>query len=157
MPYVWRQLRLMGVAERDLEDGCQEVFVIVDRRLAEFEGRSALRTWIHRIAYWVASDYRKRARRRNELPHYEPPEQVMTASPHADLETQRAWQKLLSLLDQLPHAQRQVFVLFEIQGRPMREVIELLGCSSSSAYAWLDAARETLRANLTTAHVEDRS
>lgn len=146
MPYVWRQLRLMGVAERDLDDGCQEVFVIVHRRLAEFEGRSSLRTWIHRIAYWVASDHRKRVRRGNELAHDEAPQPP--APPHAELETEQAWRRLLGLLEQLPEVQRQVFVHFEIQGRPMSEIIELLGCSSSSAYAWLDSARETLRSNL---------
>src|SRR5688572_631436 len=43
--YVWRTLRHLGVADADLEDVCQEVFVTVHRKLPEFEGRSKLRTW----------------------------------------------------------------------------------------------------------------
>src|SRR5687767_5895670 len=42
--YVWRTLRHLGVADADLEDVCQEVFVTVHRKLPEFEGRSKLRT-----------------------------------------------------------------------------------------------------------------
>src|SRR3954466_4042923 len=60
--FVWRTLRYLGVAEADLEDVCQEVFLVVHRRLAEFEGRSSVRTWVYGIALRVASDYRKRAR-----------------------------------------------------------------------------------------------
>jgi hypothetical protein len=38
--FVWRVLRRHGVREADLEDVCQEVFMVVHRRLGEFEGRS---------------------------------------------------------------------------------------------------------------------
>ena len=48
--FVWRVLRRHGVPERELEDGCQEVFVVVHRKVAEFEGRSSVRTWIYGIA-----------------------------------------------------------------------------------------------------------
>src|SRR5262245_49705869 len=58
--YVWRTLRHLGVADADLEDVCQEVFVTVHRKLPEFEGRSKLRTWLYGICLRVASDYRRR-------------------------------------------------------------------------------------------------
>ena len=62
-PYVWRVLRRMGVREADVEDVTQEVFVVVHRRLPEFEGRSAMRTWIYGICLRVASDHRRRGKR----------------------------------------------------------------------------------------------
>src|SRR5687768_12337360 len=59
-------LRGRGVAERDLPDAEQDVFLVVHRKLGEFEGRSSLGTWLHRIARNVASEHRRRAHRRYE-------------------------------------------------------------------------------------------
>ena len=64
--YVFRALRRLGVDESDVEDVCQEVFLVVDRRLPEFEGRSSLRTWIYAICLRCASRYRKRPHLRRE-------------------------------------------------------------------------------------------
>src|SRR3954469_17470883 len=72
--FVWRTLRYLGVAEADLEDVCQEVFLVVHRRLPEFEGRSSIRTWVYGIALRVASDYRKRARVYRERTSEVPPQ-----------------------------------------------------------------------------------
>src|SRR6185369_18089829 len=66
--YVWRALRHLGIPEADVEDLCQEVFVVVQRKLAEFEGRSELRTWLYGICLRVAADHRRRAYVRRELP-----------------------------------------------------------------------------------------
>src|SRR5687767_10257639 len=59
--FVWRVLRHLGVPEALLEDATQEVFVVVHRRLADFEGRSAASTWIHGIARRVAREQRELA------------------------------------------------------------------------------------------------
>src|SRR5688572_4381310 len=64
--FVTRVLRRFGVAEADAADACQEVFLVVLRKLPEFEGRAAHRTWLYRICVCVAADYRKRAHRRYE-------------------------------------------------------------------------------------------
>ena len=57
-----------GVREADVPDVCQETFVVVHRKLAEFEGRSALKTWIYGICARTASDYRRRAHVRVPAP-----------------------------------------------------------------------------------------
>src|SRR5579862_8277365 len=71
---VGRTLRYLGVAEADLMDAAQEVFLVVNRRYAEFEGRSALSTWIHEICIRVAMDRNRRRRRRKEDVVSEPPD-----------------------------------------------------------------------------------
>src|SRR5688572_19587060 len=65
--YVWQSLRRLGVGPGDLDDVCQEVFVIVHRKLPSFDGRSQVRTWIYGIALRCASAYR-RNRARREVP-----------------------------------------------------------------------------------------
>ncbi len=54
-PFVWRALRRLGIPESDVEDVCQEVFVVVHQRLGDFEGRSSLRTFILLIFERTAS------------------------------------------------------------------------------------------------------
>src|SRR4051794_22631911 len=62
--FVFRVLRGMGVADSGVEDALQDVFVVVHRRLPEFDGRYSMRTWLFEIALRVASDHRRKQRRR---------------------------------------------------------------------------------------------
>src|SRR3954470_17967759 len=55
--FVWRSLRRLGVSAASLDDATQEVFVVVFRRLADFEGRSSVRTWLFGIAIHVAQHH----------------------------------------------------------------------------------------------------
>ena len=64
--FVWQRLRQLGVPDCDVDDVTQEVFLVVQRKLHEFEGRSSLRTWLYAIALRKASDYRRRARHYRE-------------------------------------------------------------------------------------------
>jgi RNA polymerase sigma-70 factor, ECF subfamily len=59
---VRRVLADRGVSTADLDDAVQETFVIVNRLLPEFEGRSSLETWLHAIAWRVAANQRRRAK-----------------------------------------------------------------------------------------------
>src|SRR3954466_14295631 len=71
--YIWRTLRHLGISEADTPDLCQEVFVTVHRRLASFEGRSTLRTWLYGICIRVASEHRRRPHVLRETSLSEPP------------------------------------------------------------------------------------
>lgn len=140
-PYVWRVLRRLGVRESDIEDVCQEVFVVVHRRLPDFEGRSSLRTWVYGICIRTASDYRKRAVHRREVLTDEPPELVSSSDPHGELATKRARQTLDRILAALDDDKREVFVLYEIEGLGMADVCEVVGCPLQTGYSRLHAAR----------------
>ncbi|HEX9298205.1 MAG TPA: sigma-70 family RNA polymerase sigma factor, partial [Polyangiaceae bacterium] len=60
-PQVWRTLHYCGVPPSDLQDVCQEVFLVIHRKIGEFEGRSSMRTWVYQICMRVAAGYRRRA------------------------------------------------------------------------------------------------
>jgi RNA polymerase sigma-70 factor (ECF subfamily) len=148
--FVWRVLARYGVPERDLEDVCQEVFVIVFKGLPQFEGRSALRTWIYGICRRVASNYRRRAAR-----HEQPDAELKARADLAqDADAFEAYERKqsLELLDlliaRLPDDQREVFVLYEIEEMTMREVAESLDCSQNTAFSRLYAARREIEAAL---------
>jgi RNA polymerase sigma-70 factor (ECF subfamily) len=130
------------VREADVEDVCQEVFVVVHRKLADFEGRSSLRTWIYGICARTASDYRKSARVRHEIVTDTPPEATSDAKQHDVIVLREARAKLDRILDQLDDDKRAVFVLYEIEELSMNEVAEALGCPLQTAYSRLHAARK---------------
>src|SRR5687767_4756436 len=62
--FVWRNVRRMGVPAEAVDDAVQDVFLVVHRRLAEFEGRSAMETWLFGILMRVARDHRRSFKRR---------------------------------------------------------------------------------------------
>src|SRR4051812_19282959 len=71
--YVWRLLRYLGVAERDLDDVCQDVFTTVHQKLDELKD-DGLRPWLHTMCVYHAKNYRRRARHHRESLMETPPE-----------------------------------------------------------------------------------
>src|SRR5882672_7953161 len=112
-PYVWRTLRRLGVGEADVNDVCQEVFVVVHRRLGDFDGRSTVRTWLYGICIRTASQYRRGIRNRREEMPGELPEPAMAPVQEDAIERLRARDRLDLVLDRLDEAKRAVFVLYE--------------------------------------------
>lgn len=147
-PFAWRALRRLGIPESDVEDVCQEVFVVVHRKLGEFEGRSSLRTWIYGICARTASDYRRSARVRREIVTDEPPEAAQEGAQHDAVAMRQARAALDKILDELDDDKRAVFVLYEIEELTMAEVAEALGCPLQTAYSRLHAARKIVEARV---------
>ena len=144
-PFVWRALKRLGVAERDVDDMCQEVFVVIHRKLAEFEGRSSIRTWVYGICVRTASDYRNRARVKREMFPDEMPEQLSTNDAHEALARHQARALLDRVLDDLDEDKRAVFVLYEIEELSMNDVVEAVSCPVQTAYSRLHAARKQVQ------------
>jgi RNA polymerase sigma-70 factor, ECF subfamily len=142
---VSRTLRYLGVPEPDLMDAAQEVFLVVNRRFREFEGRSTLSTWIRQICLRVALSHRRRRGRRREDIVEQPPDAGVEADQQSGLERREERVLLNRLLDALDDDQRAVIVLYEIELLPMREVAETVGCPLQTAYSRRKAALERLR------------
>jgi RNA polymerase sigma-70 factor (ECF subfamily) len=151
-PFVWRGLRRLGVPECDVEDVCQEVFVVVHRKLADFEGRSSLRTWIYGICARTASDYRRSGRVRREVVTEAPPDAPHEGGQHEAVALKQARATLDRILDGLDDDKRAVFVLYEIEELTMAEVAEALGCPLQTAYSRLHAARKVVEAGVARAN-----
>jgi RNA polymerase sigma-70 factor (ECF subfamily) len=139
--YVWRVLRRLGVQESEVEDVCQEVFLVVHRKLGSFEGRSSLRTWVYGICVRAASDYRKRGFRQKETVTDAPPEVASASDPHDEATGRQARFLLDKIVGELDDEKRAVFVLYEIEELTMNDVATAVGCPLQTAYSRLHAAR----------------
>lgn len=156
--FVWRSLRHLGVAEPDAEDALQDVFMIVHARLASFEHRSQLSTWIYGICLRVAHARRRRAHMRRELAT-DPHDLVADVAPSPDacavLERREAEEILERILDTMPIEQRAVFTLFELEGQTCEEIAKLVDAPLGTVYSRLRLAREAFRR--ATARIEARA
>ena len=145
--FVWRSLRRLGVPDAHLSDATQEVFIVVHRGLARFEGRSALRTWLFGIVLRVASESRRRARRRSSEPL---PDVIVDQKPTPFEQAARteATEILDRLLGELSLDQRAVFVLVEMEELSLPEAAEVLGANLHTIRSRLRTARRRFEAAL---------
>ncbi len=148
-PVVWRTLRRLGLSETQAEDGAQDVFLVVHRRLGDFEGRSTMSTWLIGIALRVAQQHRRKGAR-SSLEEPSVFERLPSAGrgPEADVDAVRARETLYRLLGELKEPLRDAFVLLELEELSGREAAELLGISENTVYSRLRLARERLRTAL---------
>jgi RNA polymerase sigma-70 factor (ECF subfamily) len=140
--FVWRSLRRLGVPERLLDDAAQDVFIVVHRRLGEFEGRASIKSWLFAIARRVAHDHRRRVGRKERTE--ELPEVIAdphTATPAADAERNEARRVLHEILASLDDDKREVFVLAELEQMTVPEIAEAIGANLNTVYSRLRAAR----------------
>jgi RNA polymerase sigma-70 factor (ECF subfamily) len=141
--FLWRTLWGLGVPAADIEDLCQEVFLVVHRRLPTFDGQS-VRGWLYAIAVRVASDHRRRAHVRRETVSDAAARIAVPASQPEALERSRMQEQLLAVLDRLDGKQRAAFVLYEIEELTLREIAEALGCPLQTAYSRVQAAKRAV-------------
>jgi RNA polymerase sigma-70 factor, ECF subfamily len=146
--FVELVLRRSGVAGRDLADATQDVFVVAHRRFSEFEGRSSPRTWLYRIAWNVASEYRRHAFRRRELLDDSVDTGSEAPTVHEALETQRSVCALLDAIDRLDADKREALICHELEEQPMLAIAKRLGIPLKTAFSRLYAARRALKLEL---------
>jgi RNA polymerase sigma-70 factor (ECF subfamily) len=144
--FTFRVLKHLGVAEQQLDDMSQEVFVIVLRQLADFEGRSSLRTWIFGICRNVARRARLEGRLLSDLETAQLAEAFEPARQDHELWLKQAHAQLLAALSQLDEEQRSVFVMFELEELPMEEIAAALAAPLTTCYSRLYAARKRVEA-----------
>ncbi len=142
--FVWRTLRRLGVRDADVDDVCQEVFLVVHGKIAGFEPRGSLRSWLYAICVRLAAAYRRRAPVRREVPTESPESTDVAPPPDASYEGKESLVLLDRALDQLDDDKREVFVLYEVEQLAMPEVADLLGCPLQTCYSRHRAARESV-------------
>ncbi len=141
-PFLYRfLLRLSGGRSADAEEGVQETWVRAAERLAGFEGRSALKTWLAGIAIrWWREEVR-RGKREGEMPD----EELVTAAPvRRGIERLDLERALLALAE----GYRAAILLHDVEGYTHEEIAEMTGVDAGTSRSQLSRARRALRAHL---------
>jgi len=138
--FVWRSLRALGVPRASLDDATQDVFIVVQRRLSEFEQRSSLKTWLFGIAHGVAANARRSARRRATEPL--PPDlSSFGPGPHELTERRESAAFVDAFLDGVDEAQRAAFTACVLEEMSVREAAEALDVNVNTLASRLRAVR----------------
>ena len=139
------------------EDCVQEAFLSAFSNIDDFEGRSSLKTWLHRITVNAALMKLRSLRRHDSqsidelLPEFdandcriEAPWHHM-ATPAELLERKDTRALIAAMIGELPDGYRIILLLRDIEGRSTTEVAELLGLSESNVKVRLHRARAALK------------
>ncbi len=125
------------------EDCTQETFINAWKALAQFETRSSLGTWLHRIAVNVSLGKRRKA-----TPVEEGDEDEESLDGGWTLETPVEVAELEAAIDGLPDGARDVLVLHALYGYSHVEAAQMLGLAEGTCKAQLHRARKLLRERL---------
>lgn len=139
--FVWRSAANRGVPASALDDVVQEAFIVIHRKLPEFEGRSSLRTWIAAIVRRVVADYVKKRGNQPTGDETLEREPAAGAAPLEALEHKAALVLLDALLAKMTDEQREVFVLHEIERMSGAEIADLTGTNENTVWTRLRTAR----------------
>jgi len=161
--------RMLG-SPFDAEDAVQDTMVRAWREFGRFEGRSSLRTWLHRIATNVCIDMLRKPSRRTVPMDLQPPTRAegaqippprsertwvlpipdaKLADANADPAEQVVSKETVRLafvaaLQRLTPRQRAVLILRDVLQHSAAETAELLGTTVASANSALQRARATV-------------
>jgi RNA polymerase sigma-70 factor (ECF subfamily) len=140
----------------DVEDMCQDTFLLAFTRLHSFEGNSHFRTWITRIAInqclLALRKSRQASNGESHLMQFGPEiaddevfHQNLFATIDADLEGVPTRLDLDRLLRVLKPLQRRVLEMSYLEGVPEQEIAEILGIALSAVKSKIYHAKRRLR------------
>ncbi len=152
-------LRTMSNPE-DAADGLQDGMIAAFRRAGSFRGEAAVTTWLHRVVVNACLDRIRAAkiRRLEALPDdVEDRGTLVATAQHDDLpevaaEDAERRRRVLGALATLPADQRAALVLVDMEGYPVAEVAEMLGCAEGTVKSRCSRGRTKLAGLLADLH-----
>ncbi len=131
-----------SLSRQDVEDLCQDVFLIAAESAAKYREEGKLRAWLYSIAVRTARK-RRRTRRVRELLLFSAKGKPVAASGPAPLPETSAMIRmdLYSAFEGLTEIQRQTLILFELEGMSGEEISETLGIRLNTVWSHLRRAR----------------
>jgi RNA polymerase sigma-70 factor (ECF subfamily) len=140
---VARWVRARGANDADVEDLTQEVFIIVRRKLAQFDGRN-LPGFLYRITERTVRDHRRSTWIRSLFRSPSPLPEIASTGVDGVQEIQQKERRraLDTLLAKMTEKRRTTFVLFEIEGYSGEEIAQIQSLPLDTVWTRLHHARK---------------
>ena len=146
---VWRNALRLGVPRSSVDDVLQEVFIVVQRRLGDFNNRSTMRSWIFGILVNVVRHHRRTYRRKHarcvpldDNEAHENAGELGSVNPNEQVEHAERVRLLEELLSQLDEQKRTLLVLSELEGWTLREIAAHVGSNINTVHSRLRRAKK---------------
>ncbi len=148
--FVRVTLRRLGVYDSELDDVTQDVFVIVHRKLGEFDATRPIQLWLFGICLRVASTHRRSVRHRLRRIADGPADKAAEGPlPDDELAAEESRRLVLAALDHIASSRRAVFVMYDLNEFSVNEIAEVLAINVNTVYSRLRVAREEFRQAVT--------
>jgi len=128
----------------DAEDAVQDTFLKVQRAIDTFRGQSSFVTWTFRILINTCYDARRSRLRKREMAT-EDSEDAPRPEPRAPVAHPSLRMALERALADLTRHQRDVFLLYEVEGFRHAEIAGMLGITETASKNTLFQAKKNLR------------
>ena len=149
LDFLYRCARRRGLADSDVDDVLQEVFIIAYRKLHSFEHRSTVQTWLYGILMNVSRDHerkRQRFQKQQSAFHNDP---IRSTFEHTNVDSKIDADHLLAgFLQTLKARDRLLFELFEFEQYTGREVAAELSIKVSTAYDRRHSLRQAFKSHV---------
>ena len=132
----------------DAEDAVQETFLKVQRSIASFRGQSSFVTWTYRILINTCYDARRSRLRKKEVAANHDSEETPRPEPRAPGAHPSLKMALERALATLTRHQRDVFLLYEVEGFRHAEIADMMDITETASKNTLFQAKKNLRALL---------
>lgn len=150
--YLLRQCRVAAIAEELFQD----VWMSLIKARERYEPRAKFTTYLYRVAHNHLIDHYRRQSSGVPLSYTEEPDDLSSDAsqwgtlrePASDLDTRRQVKQLLALIENLPDAQREVFLLREESGLSLEEIAAATGVNLETAKSRLRYAMAKLRTGM---------
>jgi RNA polymerase sigma-70 factor, ECF subfamily len=129
----------------DAEDAVQETFLKVQRSIASFRGQSSFVTWTYRILINTCYDARRSRLRKKEVTTDDDSEETPRIEPRAPGAHPSLRMALERALGKLTRHQRDVFLLYEVEGFRHAEIAGMLEITEAASKNTLFQAKKNLR------------
>jgi RNA polymerase sigma-70 factor (ECF subfamily) len=145
--FVWRNARRLGVSVSSADDVAQDVFMIVQRRLGNYDGRAPMQAWIFGILIRVVRDHKRSFRRKSarNVPFEQEVTRELDAapgpSPVEQAERAERARQMGKLLEELDEDKRTLLILSELEDWTLREIAEFYGSNTNTIHSRLRAAK----------------
>lgn len=129
----------------DAEDAVQDTFLKVQRSIASFRGQSSFVTWSYRILINTCYDVRRSRMRKKEVSTDDDSEDSPRPEPRAPGSHPSLRMALERALARLTKHQRDVFLLYEVEGFHHAEIAGMLEITETASKNTLFQAKKNLR------------
>lgn len=146
-PYLSRYLQRVVEDRGVAEDLLQQTLLHIARGLADFDGRSRVKTWVYTIATRTAMDHFRKIRAEplvvNEAEVADVEDDAPTPEQRLALEQMNACVR--EIVATLPEEYRTAILLHDFSGLSARETATACGCSVANAKVRIHRARAKLK------------
>lgn len=146
---VFACCRAVGLREEDVEDAAGEAFLAAYKSIKNYSGKSKLSSWLWKIAYYKALDYRKKWQNKTtpakiEIETLAAP----AASPEANVSAEEQNAAVWQAVQQLSQPQAAAIVLYYREGKSIEDIARILETPENTVKTYLHRGRKELYSRL---------